>query len=255
MTDRQKRGIIFMIAGAVLVILALSLFIWNQQDSQRAGKEASDILRKLQKTESDRTPDSESDSGGDTEQERLPDPYADEMDTAAVDGRFYIGTIAIPALELELPVMEEWSYDRLQIAPCRYSGSVNMGDLVIAAHNYSSHFGRLSELSPGDQILFTDIYGITTAYRVENMQVLAPTEIEKMISGEYDLTLFTCTYGGRSRYTVRCKRLWLGQGDGSCVRETPDTRTGPLSPLSFPASGCPAWQNPSRACHRKSDFL
>jgi hypothetical protein len=25
-----------------------------------------------------------------------------------------------------------------------------------------------------------------------------------MTDGEYDLTLFTCTYGGKSRVTVRC---------------------------------------------------
>ena len=25
-----------------------------------------------------------------------------------------------------------------------------------------------------------------------------------MTSGDWDLTLFTCTYGGQERYTVRC---------------------------------------------------
>ena len=201
MTDRKKRGIIFILTGAVLVILALSLFIWNQQDSRRAGRESARILEQLEETESD--------NGQDSEENRLPDPYSDEMNTITLDGNVYIGMIAIPSLELELPVMKQWSYPNLKIAPCRYSGAVNTGNLVIAAHNYNSHFGRLNQLSPGDQILFTDVDGITTVYSVENMQVISPTEVGKMTSGECDLTLFTCTYGGQARYTVRCVKRVL----------------------------------------------
>ena len=32
--------------------------------------------------------------------------------------------------------------------------------------------------------------------------ILEATAIEEMTSGAYDLTLFTCTYGGTSRVTV-----------------------------------------------------
>jgi sortase A len=46
--------------------------------------------------------------------------------------------------------------------------------------------------------------GNTTAYEVVGKDVLDPTAVEVMTSGEYDLTLFTCTYGGASRVTVYC---------------------------------------------------
>ena len=36
--------------------------------------------------------------------------------------------------------------------------------------------------------------------------VVSFTAVEEMTAGEYDLTLFTCTYGGQSRVTVRCDR-------------------------------------------------
>jgi len=36
-------------------------------------------------------------------------------------------------------------------------------------------------------------------------EVLLPTAVEEMTAGEWDLTLFTCTLGGRSRVTVRCE--------------------------------------------------
>ena len=51
-----------------------------------------------------------------------------------------IGILEIPALDLNL-VISSWSYSSLRLAPCRYSGSAYKGDLVIAAHNYQSHFG------------------------------------------------------------------------------------------------------------------
>ena len=80
-------------------------------------------------------------------------------------------------------------------------------DLVIMAHNYDRHFGSLSELRIGDRVSFTDMDAETTLYEVVALDVLAPTDIEVMTAGEYDLTLFTCTYGGKSRVTVRCNRI------------------------------------------------
>ena len=50
------------------------------------------------------------------------------MPTAQIDGYDYIGTLTIPALELELPVMAQWDYDRLTIAPCRQFGTTQTDD-------------------------------------------------------------------------------------------------------------------------------
>ena len=130
-----------------------------------------------------------------------------DMPTQEIDGQNYIGTLQIEALELSLPVISEWSYSRLQIAPCRYAGSVYMDNMVIAAHNYTSHFGRLKELSQGDAVTFTDIDGNIFRYRVTEIETLQPYSVKEMTSGDWDLTLFTCTIGGRTRVTVRCERV------------------------------------------------
>ena len=76
--------------------------------------------------------------------------------------------------------------------------------MVICAHNYAQHFGRLKELKTGEIALFTGLDGTVTRYAVAEVQVLDSSAVEDMISGDYPLTLFTCTYGGRSRVTVRC---------------------------------------------------
>lgn len=103
--------------------------------------------------------------------------------------------------------MADWSYPQLKLSPCRYYGSVRGGDLVICAHNYQKHFGRLTELAVGDSVLFTDMDGVVTAYTVAETEVLQPTAVEEMTSGDYPLTLFSCTYGGKTRVTVRCQRV------------------------------------------------
>jgi sortase A len=129
------------------------------------------------------------------------------MTEVEIDGHTYIGYLSIPKLELELPIMADWSYPKLQISPCRYTGSVRGEDLVLMAHNYASHFGGLSKLSEGDSVIFTDMDGIITAYEVVAQDVLDPYAVEEMTSGDFDLTLFTCTYGGKSRVTVYCDRV------------------------------------------------
>lgn len=189
-------GMISIGLGAVLVSLALLLLIYNQKEDKDAGAASNEILEQLQ--EELESPVSEL---LDTET-GLP-PL--DMKTVEIDGHGYIGYLSIPSLGIELPVMSEWSYPNLRIAPCREVGSVNTRDLVIAGHNYRRHFGNLKDLVPGDAVMFTDMNQITTAYQVEAIEILQPTQVEEMRAEEWDLTLYTCTYGGRTRIAVRCK--------------------------------------------------
>lgn len=206
---RNKAGIACMLLGTVLIFGALSLFLSNQREAKEAEQFTGSLLPVMiekieEKEETDTQPLTYTLPVG-TPIEYL-DPSAFEMTEEEINGHAYIGYLSIPKLELVLPVMADWSYSKLQIAPCRYTGSVRSEDLVIMAHNYASHFGGLSKLSEGDSVIFTDMDGIVTAYEVVVQDILDPYAVEEMISGEFDLTLFTCTYGGKSRVTVYCDR-------------------------------------------------
>ena len=131
-----------------------------------------------------------------------------EMPVTKANGQSYIGVLEIPALGVTLPVISEWTYARLKKAPCRYAGSAYTDDLVIAAHNYREHFGKLKQLDPGSRVIFTDAVGNRFEYRVVLTETLMPDDVEEMKSGEFDLSLFTCTVGGSYRVTVRCDRLY-----------------------------------------------
>lgn len=202
-----------MFLGAALIFGALFLFVHNRMEERRAMVESANLLAQLHsQIEQDRDGSlGGSDPAERSNHENIPkeflDPSAFEMTEVEIDGYSYIGYLRIPDLELELPIMGDWDYVRLQRAPCRYMGSLLGDDLVLMAHNYSSHFGRLSELSEGASVRFTDMDGTTTSYKVVGKDILDPYAVEEMTSGDFDLTLFTCTYGGASRVTVYCDRV------------------------------------------------
>ena len=181
--------------GAVLVVAALALLLFNRAEDKNAGNAADEILPAVMAAIEEPLPT------GNEDGEDEPG-----MTVVDIDGYGYIGYLTIPALDLKLPVMSEWDDTRLKTAPCRYYGSVKTNDLVIAGHNYDRHFGRLKNLRTGDNVFFTDMDGVTAAYEVTEVEELQPTEIGQMLESGYDLTLYTCTYGGQSRVTVRCSR-------------------------------------------------
>ena len=200
---RKKKGTWLMTGGLLLIAAALFLTCFNLWDERRATNSAGEALREL---EAVRPEEAEATEPGEAEiPAYLLDPGR-EMPAVEVDGGRYIGVLEVPSLGLELPVMETWSYPNLRVAPCRYSGSAYEDDLIIAAHNYKTHFGRLKELRPGDEVRFTDTEGNAFRYTVAELETLGKYDVEEMTSGDWALTLFTCTYGGQSRVTVRCLR-------------------------------------------------
>ena len=97
--------------------------------------------------------------------------------------------------------MSEWSYAGLKVAPGRYSGSTYADNMVVCAHNYAKHFSPIKWLALGSEVYFTDMDGQRWSYEVTNVETIQPTDIDKMITASdedaWDLTLFTCTTGGR----------------------------------------------------------
>lgn len=190
-----------MVLGTVLVLAALSLFLWNQEENDEAGAVSEEVLTQVVEEIVKRNEPSAEETAP------LPDPYDETMTETEIDGYAYIGYLSIPTINLELPVMSQWDYTRLKIAPCRYVGSTKTENLVICGHNYARHLGQIKNLNPGEDVYFTDMDGEVWHYQVATVETLGPTDIENMTSGEYPLTLFTCTYGGATRVTVRCDRV------------------------------------------------
>ncbi len=184
-----------LILGACVVFLALNIYYEN-----RAEKAAEDALL-LMKFD---TPLNSEEVGEPVIPDYILNPDMDML-SEDIDGISYIGKIEIPSVNISLPVISDWSYKNLRTAPCRYFGSVYKNNMVIAGHNYKTHFSPLKSLLGGDEVVFTDIDGNVFDYCVSETEVLSPQEVSEMTSGEWDLTLFTCTPTGSSRLAVRCE--------------------------------------------------
>lgn len=194
----KKKGSALMIMGLLLIAAALCLAGYNLWDEKRAEASVENLKEQLVEEQTEVSTEI-------TPAYKL-NPEM-EMPVKEIDGYDYVGVVEIPVLGLELPVISEWSYPALRVSPCRHGGSVYLDDMIIAAHNYSAHFGSLKELQMGDGVRFTDMDGNEFSYEVVAREMLMPTELEVLESGDWDLTLFTCTIGGQYRVVVRCERI------------------------------------------------
>ena len=200
---RKSPGILCIVIGGVLLLAALGLYGYNRYEDAQAGAEAQVVVQDLeQKLEQTVSKAESTETSADSEEMLSP-----ELPVVMLDGYDYIGVISIPAIDIKLPVMSNWSYPKLKISPCREFGSSRTDDLVIAAHNYESHFGKLGSVSVGDNVIFTDMDGVENHYIVQKTDILQPTDVDAVEHSGYDLVLYTCTYGGKTRITVFCDRI------------------------------------------------
>ena len=205
---KQKIGKICMVLGALLILASLGLLAYNKWDAARADKAAQTALGELENTLTKTIEEKNKADDVVLQPELDPDQPMTEVE---LDGWNYIGYLSIPSIGLNLPVMGEWSYAGLKIAPGRYSGSTYADNMVVCAHNYAKHFSPIKWLAEGAEVYFTDMDGMRWSYEVSAVETIQPTQIEKMTektedSENWDLTLFTCTTGGSARCAVRCVR-------------------------------------------------
>ncbi len=213
--------------GLLLISAALILTLYNVWDADRAARASEDIRGKLavriyqttgvdmegleqrQEQEAEKPPLREPEAEAAEEKEPpLYELYPDmPMPLLEEDGNTYIGILEVPDLELSLPVMSELDMDKLKIAPCCYAGSVYSHDIVIAGHNYRKHFNPVKRLPIGTKINFMDVEGNLFLYEIIDMETLNDDAVDAMVTGDWDMTLFTCNSTGERRVAIRCGLL------------------------------------------------
>lgn len=215
---RKKAGQLLTAAGVALVLAAVCLAVYNVM-TQRAAQEQSDaLLRDVKSAVSapeglpagtvvDYVPAEKNPLADGADSASPPEESSQKIKPKNVSGMDVVGFVEIPSLDVELPVTSDWSYKLMKKAACRYSGEPCDGNLIICAHNYSDFFGRLDTLNSGDIISFVSMDGIRYNYEVTQTELLSGNACEEMSSGDWDLTLFTCTWSGQKRVTVRARMV------------------------------------------------
>lgn len=211
MNDRVI-GSVLVSVGVLLILASASLLVHYDQQAHIAGKNAELLLEGL-------TEEIERQEEQQVYQPEAEEVPSGEMSQTVWNGYAMVGVIRAPEIDLELPVLDDWSYDLLQLVPCRYSGSVKEENLILLGHNYKKHFAPLKKLTAGDIVKFCDVSGTVYQYQVALTEVLEKTELDRLTAFSYDLTLFTCTNSGYSRFVVRCDLTAVSLKSGAHTRE------------------------------------
>ena len=181
--------------GLLLMILAVLLIAYNVYDNQRAKNSAFQAIDEVEVYIEENNRDHEF-------YENM------EMMTVIVDGNEYIGKLEIPSINISLPILSSWDYDLLKISPCLYQGSVYQNNMILAGHNYRSHFGKVRTLPSGTDLYFTDMEGRIFHYEVSTIEILKPHQVDELtLKDDWDLTLFSCSSMGSKRSVIRCKLI------------------------------------------------
>lgn len=196
---RNKAGKYVMLLGVLCIVAALSLAVYNAWDDHRATVESAEIVDEVRAAIVQRT-----EHEPDTEENNA----ANEK-TITVDGDTFLGCLLVPSMGLEIPIRLQFSMEGMESAAVCYAGSMEEDNLVIAGHNYSRIFRPIKQLPEGALVQILDAGGKVTDYEVVSLEILNPDQVDALTadSDDWDLSLFTCTTGGGSRYVVRCARV------------------------------------------------
>lgn len=175
-------------AGALLLLAGALLAGQNLLTERRAARQTADLLAAVE-----------------TRIAAPADLPAPEVTRDPWAGYEVIGVVGLPDLGLSLPVLADYTQDLLAVAPCRYTDDLALepGQLVVAGHNYRTHFGRLGELAPGSRITWQNLDGVTYTYTVTEVTEIDAGDREALEQGDWDLTLFTCDVTRTRRILVR----------------------------------------------------
>lgn len=122
------------------------------------------------------------------------------------------GTIEIPAINFESPVLEDASADAIEVAVGIYDGpGLNeVGNTTIAGHNYRDgrFFSNNKKLVEGDKIHITDESGKKITYTIFKIYTTSPEDsshLDRDTEGRREITLVTCTDDTKSRLIICAK--------------------------------------------------
>lgn len=206
MNKHRKHGFVFLAVGFVILLTGVVLWGKNLQTAQAAGERADRLLSQVEQTIATQ-PASASSAAPALQSQSVKVKSASAVPAFTLPERAgSIGILRIPSLELTLPVQAQYSAAALQTSPSRYTGEHGeISRFVICGHSYRRHFGTLQLLQTGAAVSFTNMDGTVFSYHVSEVTEIAPDDISALQSGDWDLSLFTCSPTGKKRILVRCQ--------------------------------------------------
>lgn len=161
------------------------------------------------------------------QRELLTDPWSYEQTSFDLteygieDGVF--GVLEIPAIDLSMPVYLGATEENMAKGAAHLSntslpiGGMNTNSVIAGHRGYSGadYFRHLDKLELGHKVRLMNLWE-TLAYRVVDIQIITPSDIQKVYvqEGCDMLTLLTChpyASGGKQRLVIYCERTNGGE--------------------------------------------
>lgn len=219
------------IISIILITILFSFYAYAEYDRNKSADISKDILAGMTVKENLMVNDStviNSDNeawiiplDGNGDDASLPEEQ--ELQTAiltgtytASNGKTYntIGSINIPSIEVNYPILSETTDSLLKVSVCKFwGGNANeVGNLCIAGHNYRNKrfFSKVITLKVGDIIEITDLNEQTIKYEVYDKYTVDPKDTSctsQVTNGKKIVTLITCTNDSKQRVIVQAKEI------------------------------------------------
>ncbi|MBA2521955.1 MAG: class E sortase [Solirubrobacterales bacterium] len=224
-------------AGLVILLDAGLTVAWGEPvstlDGWLAQRGAREELTQLEQRYSQR-PVTKADGRTDLKKVAL---RAGELEAEAKDGDA-IGRLRIPAVDLDIVLIQGTDEESLQKGPGHYPGTVfpgQHGTIGIAGHRttYLAPFRHIDRLADGDTVVLEMPYA-TFTYEFESQKIVEPTALEVVRDvGEDRVVLTACNpvYSAAQRIVVTSRLVDVataGEEDTQPVRAGPAPASKPI---------------------------
>ena len=232
---KKKAYKAYFFLSVFLICILISVYIYAEYDRNKSEEVSKEILAEIKeqvdttvkKDENDKivvileVPGTQEDNEDKTEnqnnnQTKTNNTKIDTKTYTSKDGVKYTteAILKIPKINIEYPVLSATSDALLFVSLNKYWGPQpnEVGNYCIVGHYYENGkmFGKLHKLKNGDKAELTDLSGNTLKYQVYNKYVVEPTDTRctsQLTDGRKELTLITCTNGGKQRLVVKLRQV------------------------------------------------
>lgn len=213
---------IILIVVIIAIVILLGFLGYDYYEKYFVTKQASDFVDNYQGEDITSENKNEEAQNNISTEENVTLNGLDETPTAGVsnnstatkkkyEGFTVCGTMTIPAINFEYPILEESSKQAIEKAvSLLYPSPENLnkpGNVVIVGHNYRNglFFSNLKKLSNGDKIHVVDYTGKRLTYEVYNKFEALESDTSfyaRDTNGKAELTLSTCTDASNDQRTI-----------------------------------------------------
>ena len=126
------------------------------------------------------------------------------MPSMEIDDLSYCGIIELPSYNTKLPIYSFWDKIKVSKFPCKYSGSIYNGSLIIGGSDNEGQFDFIQTITGNDTVYITDMTGARYTYVVEEIVRTRDVSNNSLATNKFDLTLFAKNTYSLDYTIVRC---------------------------------------------------